>query len=110
MPIGTTPLDCYQEEDVQWSFTVTDPNISDITGWVIQLVVKASEAALDPALLGPVTCSIVGSAPTLTFKAAFKIAVLPGIYVYSARRTDAGHSWQLAQAALTVRDSASIDT
>ena len=106
MAIGTDTLTCYQDEDVLWTFTVTDTNVSSISGWTITLVVKATAVATNPALLGPITATITG---TLTCRIATQITVDPGSYVYSLRRTDLGTAWQLAQGTLTVVDSAHID-
>jgi hypothetical protein len=106
MAVGTTPLTCYQKEDVIWDFTLSDPNVTSIAGWVISLKVKETSADLDPALIGPITCSITG---TLTFRAAFNANVPPGPYVYGVRRTDIGTSWELATGALTVLDTPSMD-
>ncbi len=106
MAIGTTAMTCYQGEDVSWQFTVADARITDIAGFDIELVVKETAAEPDPPLVGPISCSVNG---TLTFLAEFNADLDPGAYVYSVRRVDAGFSWQLAQAALTVLDSASID-
>lgn len=106
MAVGTTAFECYEGEDVEWTFTVNDARISDIAGMDIELVIKQTAAALDPPLIGPVTCAITG---TLTFKASLNVDLAPGNYVYSVRRVDPGFSWQLAQAALAVADSASID-
>lgn len=106
MAVGTQAMTCYQGEDVSWEFTVNDSRIASVAGYVIALVIKQTPASLNPPLLGPFTCSITG---TLTFAAAFNVAIAPGVYVYSIRRTDAGFSWQLAQGTLTVTDSASID-
>jgi len=109
MSVGTTALTCYQSEDVVWTFTLTDANVTDITGWALALVIKTTAAALDPPLLGPFTCSIIGGPPTLVYRASFRVVVAPGTYVVSVRRTDAGFSWQTHHGSLTVVDSASID-
>ena len=106
MPIGTTEMTCYQGEDVSWQFTISDPRITNSTGYAIRLVVKLTAAAPNPPLIGPITCV---STDTLEFKAEFNVDLDPGTYVYSVRRIDAGFSWQLAQGTLTVLDSASID-
>jgi hypothetical protein len=106
MAVGTTPLSVYQKEDVIWDFTLSDPNVSAITGWTIALKIKETASDLDPALVGPITCSITG---TLTFRAAFNCNVPPGPYVYGVRRTDSGTSWELATGALTVLDTPSMD-
>lgn len=106
MAVGTEALGCYQGEDLSWTFTVTDANVASIAGWDIELVIKATAAAADPALIGPVTASIEDTLDCLT---EFNADLDPGSYVYSLRRVDAGFSWQLAHGALTVADSASID-
>lgn len=107
MSVGATGLTCYQSEDVSWQFTNADiATVPDITGMAIKLVIKAAAAALDPPLIGPITLSI---ASTVAAVAATQIVLAAGSYVYSVRRTDSGFSWQLAQGALTVLDSASID-
>ena len=106
MAVGTTAMTCYEEEDVAWTFTVTDDNIASIAGWAIRLVIKLTAASVNPPLIGPVTLSITG---TLTCLASFNVALDPGTYVYSVRRIDAGFSWQLAHGALTVVNSAYID-
>lgn len=106
MAVGTESLTCYQDEDVLWTFTVTDANVASIAGWTITLVVKATAATADPALLGPITASITGA---LTCLVSTQVTLDPGAYVYSLRRTDAGTSWQLAQGTLTVEDSAHYD-
>jgi hypothetical protein len=103
MPVGTTTLTCYEDEDVTWDFTVTDANVSSIAGWTIVLKIKASAADGDPALITQ-TCSITG---TLTFRAAFNIALAPGPYVYGVRRTNVGFAWELATAPVIVLDTPS---
>lgn len=108
MAVGTTAITCYQGEDVSWQFTYTDSNAPDITGWDIELVIKASAAAADPALIEASDVTITIDDAT-HFTAEFNVDLDPGSYVYSARRKDAGFDWQLAQGALTVVDSASID-
>lgn len=106
MAVGTTAMTCYQGEDVSWEFTANDSRIASVAGYTITLVVKLLASSVNPPLLGPFTCTITG---TLTFSAAFNVALAPGVYVYSVRRTDSGFSWQLAQGTLTVLDSATID-
>lgn len=106
MAVGTTSMECYEGEDVDWTFTVNDARITNITGYDIELVIKQTAAALDPALVGPITASIGGA---LTFTCAFNVDLAPGTYVYSVRRVDVGFNWQLAHGTVTVLDSASID-
>src|SRR5262245_20770372 len=105
MPVGTTALTCYQKEDVTWDFTVSDPNISTISVWTIAFKIKTTPAADVPALL-TFTGTVTG---TLTFRITGNINIEPGTYVYGARRTDSGFSWELATASLTVLDTPSID-
>lgn len=106
MAVGTTPFTCYQGEDVLWTFTLSDANLTDWTGRVIKLVIKETAADPDPALLGPFTLTIL-TATTGTI--AGNIDVDPGSYVYSLRGYDANQSWEYATAAVTVLDSASVD-
>jgi len=110
MSVGTTGLQFYQNEDVEPGFTVTDPTITDITGWAIEFVIKASAADDDPALQTAAGV-ISGGPPTLDFTVPFQIdvALAPGAYVYSIRRTDAGFEWQLAHGSFTIVDSAGVD-
>jgi hypothetical protein len=105
MAVGTTELTCYQKEDVVWDFTVSDPNVSTISGWTIVLKIKAENDDADPPLLTD-TCSVTG---TLTFRAELNINIAPGTYVYGVRRTDSGFSWELATSTLTVLDTPSVD-
>lgn len=106
MAVGATPLQCYEQENVSWVFTVVDPNIPNITGFALRMVIKLTAASVNPALLGPITASIVD---TTHFGIDTKIDLAPGVYVYSVRRIDSGFDWQLAHGALTVLDSASKD-
>lgn len=106
MAVGTGSFTCYQGEDVSWQFTLSDANYTDWTGHDIELVIKATAAAADPALIGPETMT-VDTATTGT--CAFNVDLDPGEYVGSLRRVDTGNSWQLWQGAVTVLDSASID-
>lgn len=106
MAVGTTALTCYQGEDVSWSITVSDANVVSVAGWTVHLIIKASAAALDPPLIGPVICSITD---TLTALAETNIDLEPGTYRYSFRRVDSGFSWELATGALTVLDTPAID-
>lgn len=119
MGVGHDPITCYQGEDVQWEFTVVDPNIASIAGHTIKLVIKASAAIADPPLVGPITCSITSASAPCKFLAVLnvdKTKVIPGAgggpngeFRVSARRTDANYSWEYVDAALTVNDSAYID-
>lgn len=106
MAVGTDAMECYQGEDVSWNFSVSDPNVTDIAGWDITLVVKETAAENDPALVGPATATVTGA---LTLNVEFNADLDPGEYVYSLRRVDSGFSWQLAHGALTVIDSAHVD-
>lgn len=106
MAVGTTPLTCYEDEDVIWTFTVTDSNVSSISGWTITFRVKEKPARIYPTLLGPVTASVTGA---LTCQVSTQITLPVGTYSYSLRRTDAGTEWQLAQGTLTVIDSIHVD-
>ncbi len=108
MAIGTAQLTCYEDEDVVWTFTLTDANVADIFGMVFKLVIKTSAAAADPPLVGPITATIIGGSPTLVYRFSFNVNVDPGSYVVSARRTDVGFSWQTYHGPLVVFDSASI--
>lgn len=106
MPVGTTALSCYQKEDVIWDFSLSDPNVTTVAGWTIVLKIKENPEDADPALIGPITCSITG---TLTFRATFNMNVPPGPYVYGVRRTDIGTAWELATGPVTVVDTPSAD-
>ncbi len=109
MAVGTGAITCYQGEDVSWEWTFTDDEITSIAGWTIRLVIKLTPAAVDPALIGPITCSLTSTASPMTFLAAFNVDLDPGTYNVSVRRVNSGYSWQLVDAPLTVRDSGSID-
>jgi hypothetical protein len=110
MAVGSSPLECYQGEDVEWEFTVNPTDLAlmggDISTFDIELVIKASASALNPALIGPVTCTVTAIDK---FKAALNVDLDPADYVVSARRVDPGFSWQLHQGPVSVLDSASID-
>lgn len=109
-PVGTTPLTFYQGENISPRFTITDDRVTDVTGWTTTFVIKETAAELDPALL-TASGSVVGSPPTLIIDVVTQIplTILPGIYVYSLRRTNVGSDWQLAHGVLTIVDSAHKD-
>ena len=106
MAVGAKALTFFEGQDIRLEIPVSISGVSDITGWDIELVVKETAAELDPPLLGPVTCSTPGGTMAV---AEFYLDLAPGKYVYSVRRVDEGSRTQLAQAALTVLDSASVD-
>jgi hypothetical protein len=60
--VGTSAFACYQGEDVEWTHGVDDVRVSTILGWLIKKSLKVSAAAVDPPLIGPVTCAIVHAA------------------------------------------------
>lgn len=108
MAVGTVAFTNYEKEDVVWPFTWSDasyPDLTAIVGLALQLVVKQTAAAADPPLLGPITCAVTGAT---SFTATLNLNLAAGTYVYSVRRTDAGHSWQVAQGTLTLLESASV--
>lgn len=107
MPVGTTGLTFYQNEDVEPGFTVTDPTVTDITGWGIEFVIKASAADDDPAI--QTAAGVVNGLLTFTVPFQLDVSITPGTYVYSIRRTDPGFEWQLAHGSFTVVDSAGVD-
>lgn len=111
MSVGATPLTFYQGESIKPRFTVSDPSITDITGWTISFKIKQAADDPDPALHSAVG-TVIGVAPTLIFDVdtTLPLSLIPGTYVYSIRRDDAGYDWQLAQAAFVVLDSAHKDT
>lgn len=112
MPVGTSPLTFYQQESIAPRFTVSDPRVTDVTGWTVTFVIKNTAADADPPLHGPVSATIIGSAPSLILEVSTTLptSLAPGTYVYSLRRTGSGTDWQLAQGALTVVDSAHKQT
>jgi hypothetical protein len=112
MPVGTTALTFFQQESIAPRFTVSDPRVSDITGWTVTFVIKNTAADADPPLHGPVTATMIGPGTdrVLEVSTTLPTSLAPGTYVYSLRRTGVGTDWQLAQAALTVVDSAHKQT
>lgn len=102
-PIGKVSVDCYEGEDVTWVFEMNDPRVTSMAGWTIKLVLKSQGRG--PVVIGPLTCSVTS---TLTCQVSFRTDVDPGTYTYSLRRENAGFTWQLAQGAVTIRDSASV--
>ena len=110
MSVGSTPLSFYQGENISPRFTVSDPRVTDVTGWTTTMVIKAAADDPDPPL-HTAAGVVFGTAPTLTIDVPtlLPLTLEPGAYVYSLRRTNAGFDWQLAHAALTILDSASKD-
>src|SRR5437867_1519082 len=114
MAVGTTPIVNYEGERISWLFTFTDPtgNVTTISGWTIQTVVKVSAAALNPPLLGPpnLVSTVVSASSPMTFKVEGLLDLDPGAFVVSSRRTnDPPGPWQLVHCPLTIVDSASVD-
>ena len=107
MAVGKTALTFYQGESIKPRFTVTDTNVTDISSWGITFVIKVDAAAADPPLHSA-SAVIVGTSPTLVFDVStnLPLSLIPGTYIYSVRRNDAGFDWQLAQAPITIVDSA----
>jgi hypothetical protein len=109
MAIGTGPLECFEGETVNWRWTLVDANVTSIAGWNIELVIKVNSAALDPALIGPVACTIFSaSAPCIYGVSSLPIDLDPEQYVVGTRREDI-QSWQLALCPLNVKDSPNKD-
>ncbi len=107
MAVGTTPIESYQGEDFPLDLTFSHPTITDISTWVIELVIKETAAEPNPALIGPLTCISTGP---MTRSVLVPLDIAPGAYVYSVVRTGVNVRRQLAQAAWIVIDSASVDT
>lgn len=110
MAVGTATLTFYQGEDIAPRFTVSDPRVTDVTGWTTSFVIKETAADVDPPLHSAAG-SVFGSAPTLTIDVSTQLplSIAPGTYVYSLRRTNSGFDWQLAHGTLIVVDSAHKD-
>lgn len=101
MSVGSDPITCYEGEDVQWEFTVTDPNIASIVGQTIALTIKQLPTSPNPSLI---TAACTNTA-TLKCKAQPNIALAAGAYFYSVDRTDASSATKYAQGPLTVLKS-----
>ena len=109
MAVGRSAIECYEGEDVIWEFTLTDGTgvITNISNFVIQLVIKANASASGSPLIGPIVCTITSATVPMKFRASFNVDLFAGTYNVSCRRETFGFITQFVDSELTVHASAS---